>query len=78
MNALRMFRDKRASAITLAPFYKSYRPATARALGSMLHPVAITDAWYAADCPPRLDTTNISRQTRIRWWLACFLRGAKR
>lgn len=46
-------------------------------LGRKLHPVEITDAWYAADCPPQLDTSGISLRIRLQWKLACWLRGAR-
>jgi hypothetical protein len=47
-------------------------------LGTRLHPTEITDAWYAADCPPSLDVSGLSRRVRLQWRIACLLRGAKR
>jgi hypothetical protein len=43
-----------------------------------LHPDAITEAWYAADCPRRLDwrSAGIAVPTWPRWKVACVLRGA--
>lgn len=46
-------------------------------LGRLLHPIEITDAWYAQDCPPRLNLTGIPFTIRIRWRLACVLRGVR-
>ena len=46
-------------------------------LGRKLHPAEITDAWYAQDCPPRLDTNDLPFTIRVRWRLACALRGVK-
>ena len=44
-------------------------------LGRLIHPEAVTAAWYAQDCPPHLDTRTFSRWTLLRWRLACWLRG---
>ena len=55
------------------------RPDSLRArLGRALHPAAITDAWYAADCPPELHPRRLGapRRTVLCWRLACWLRGA--
>ena len=46
-------------------------------LGTKIHPEAITEAWYAADCPPSMDykAAGVSFLTRVQWHVACFLRG---
>jgi hypothetical protein len=55
----------------------TYTPPTARVrLGLRLHPEAVTDAWYAADCPPRLDASSLPLRVRLQWQLACWLRHA--
>jgi hypothetical protein len=48
-----------------------------RNLGRRLHPIEVTDAWYAQDCPPALDASNLSRRVRLQWRIACLLRGVK-
>lgn len=57
----------------------SIRPDCLREVGRRLHPDTITDAWYAADCPPKLDwrAAGITRRTWLQWRLACLLRGAR-
>lgn len=55
--------------------YRKRRPNLARALGCVLLPATITDAWYAQECPARIDTTGISRTDRARWHLSRVLRG---
>jgi hypothetical protein len=71
------FLAERRAVVAAAPFYKRRRPATLRALGHMLHPEAITEAWYAAQCPPRL-TRTVPGRVWLRWRLAVLLRGADR
>jgi len=48
-----------------------------KSLGVRLHPDEITEAWYGAGCPPRLDTRGLSPRVRLQWWLACRLRGVR-
>ena len=56
-----------------------WRPEKVRQIGCQLHPEAVTAAWYAADCPRRLDarSAGISLSDRLRWKLACLLRGVR-
>lgn len=72
-------RAERTRALTFARWglYTRRRPATIRALGVVLLPLAITDAWYAADCPPRLDAkrAGVAYRERVAWRLSRFLRG---
>jgi len=44
-------------------------------VGRLIHPEAVTKAWYAQDCPLHLDTTTLNRRALLRWRLACWLRG---
>lgn len=44
------------------------------ALGRWLHPEKVTEAWYLQNCPPHLDTRNLSRWTFLRWRFSCWLR----
>lgn len=52
-------------------------PSRRQRLGAAIHPEAVADAWYAADCPPKFNPRKhgVSRRTLIRWRLACWLRG---
>jgi hypothetical protein len=64
---------------TVTATLPSYRPLTRRQrLGAKLHPTAVTDAWYAADCPPKLDASDLPLRVRLRWMVACWLRGVQR
>lgn len=58
--------------------YSRRRPPLLRAVGVVLHPPAVTDAWYAADCPRRLAWRQggVSVATWLLWRVACFVRGA--
>lgn len=78
-----MFFDRIVSELArtkaLAPFYTKRRPLTLRTFGHLLHPAAVTDAWYAADCPPvskRLP--GVSTVDHMRWRVACACRGTKK
>jgi hypothetical protein len=56
----------------------TFRPTTRRQrLGAKLHPEAVTAAWYAAGCPPRLDASSLPLRVRLQWYLACRLRGLR-
>jgi hypothetical protein len=57
--------------------YRRWRPNTARALGCVLLPATITNAWYDQECPTYVDTTNIPRIDRVRWQLSRVLRGVQ-
>lgn len=52
-----------------------HRAAWMTNLGRRLHPQEVTDAWYAAECPPGFNPP-VNLRTRLRWRLACLLRGA--
>lgn len=78
---LTKFRSAYASARALKDCYTKPRTTTMRALGAMLHPQSIADAWYAADCPPSLGWSGarragVSLKDRLRWKVGCALRGA--
>jgi hypothetical protein len=45
-------------------------------LGIRIHPREVTDAWYAANCPPNFKP-NVPFLTWAQWRLSCLLRGAK-
>jgi hypothetical protein len=55
------------------------RPALLCRLGERLHPDTVTDAWYAADCPPRFKPRDhgVTLRDTLKWKLACFLRGCR-
>lgn len=53
---------------------RKWRPAFVIALGCRLHPASVTEAWYAQDCPPKLDG-GVSPVDLLRWRVACALRG---
>jgi len=80
MTAVESFRSERRNAQTFAEFglYARARPAGLRAVGVMLHPASVTDAWYAAECPPSSSCAilGVNWLTHLQWRLACVLRGA--
>jgi hypothetical protein len=45
-------------------------------LGIKLHPESVTEAWYAADCPPELDAraAGIPLRVRVQWRVSRLLR----
>jgi hypothetical protein len=47
-------------------------------LGRSLHPESVTEAWYAAKCPPDFSPGRygIGPWVVLRWRFACWLRGA--
>lgn len=55
--------------------FDTYRPALVRALGQISHPAAVTEAWYAANCPPRLDRATLPRKVRVHWFVSRAMRG---
>lgn len=71
------FREQRTAAKCFARMglYSKRRPASVRAVGVLLHPPSVTDAWYAADCPPRLDRRALSLGDRVVWRVSRVLRG---
>lgn len=75
---LRDFLDEYDKARVFAPYYApGWRPTWARAIGALLHPEAVTAAWHAADCPPRLDVRSLPFGTWVRWRVGMVLRGAR-
>jgi hypothetical protein len=53
---------------------RQYRPLTLRAFGVKIHPQSVTDAWYAADCPPNFKPP-VPFLVRVRWHASRLLRG---
>jgi hypothetical protein len=50
------------------------RPNRIRQLGVKIHPEAVADAWYAADCPENF-VPDLPRLTLLRWRISRKLRG---
>lgn len=62
----------------VAQMFPRRRAALVRVLGVIVHPAAVTNAWYAAECPPHSALSDkLPRTVRMRWAVSRFLRGVE-